>query len=70
MVFLHTMEVSPTLNLQAGIRPPLPFDLNGMGALPGAYATASIALRITVAPKPPFYDTAVALEEDEGSNIL
>jgi hypothetical protein len=38
-------------------------------ALPGAYAPASIALRVTGARKPPLHDKAVVLKE-EISNYL
>jgi hypothetical protein len=34
-------------------------------ALPGAYAPASIALRVIGAHKLPLHDTAVVLEEDK-----
>jgi hypothetical protein len=42
----------------------LPFDLSGMGDLPGVYAPVSILLQVTGAHKPPLHDNAVFLEED------
>jgi hypothetical protein len=42
---------------------PVPFDLSGMRGLPGAYAPASIALKVIGTRKLPLHNKAVVLEE-------
>jgi hypothetical protein len=70
---MWSLAPRPTLNLEdqeLHFVWPLPFHLSGMGGPTRSYASASIALRVSGARKPPLHDKAVVVEEEYWTSAL